>query len=244
MFLLPILMSCLFLATTMLFGVAQAKELSTSMVNTLRQGGYVLYVRHGEANVGEDKPFFAITDCSTQRNLSVKGKEQARRYGEAIRKLNIPVHLPVEASPLCRTTQTAQIAFGERNVAINDFWLKIYELSGDADPQQIQETIRAFTTAVEPKPPEGTNRVIIGHAFPSGIGLGDIPNLGTVVLKPLGLGMGYKVVGSMSLEEVLQFAGLRETAVTKGIYDSIQKSVVNVSRTGRNLPIASRMVCP
>ncbi|MGD0031362.1 histidine phosphatase family protein [Paenibacillus illinoisensis] len=185
-----------------------SSEDTSSLINELRTGGYILYVRHGEANVGEDQPGFSLMDCSTQRNLSVRGKEQASKYGEAIRKLNIPVTLPVESGPLCRTVQTAEAAFGTQVVTVKPFWLKIYELSKNMGAEDTQKILQAFTNEVEQVPPNHSNRVIIAHSFPSGIGLGDIPYMGTVVIKPLGNNRGYEVIGRFTLEDLLLQANL------------------------------------
>ncbi|MEK4660626.1 histidine phosphatase family protein [Priestia sp. FSL H7-0729] len=185
-----------------------SSEDAGSLINELRQGGYILYVRHGEANVGEDQPGFSLMDCSTQRNLSVIGKEQAKKYGEALRKLNIPVTLPVESGPLCRTVQTAEAAFGTQNVTIKEFWLRIYELSKNIGAEDSKQIVKDFTNEVEHVPPNNSNRVIIAHSFPSGIGLGDIPNMGTVVIKPLGNNRGYEVIGRLNLEDVLMLANM------------------------------------
>ncbi|MNW19521.1 hypothetical protein D3C71_2195470 [compost metagenome] len=54
---------------------------------------------------------------------------------------------------------------------------------------------------LEKIPSTGTNTVIIAHSFPPGIGLGEIPYLGTVVVKPRGQGNGYDVVGKIPLAE-------------------------------------------
>ncbi|WP_184181868.1 hypothetical protein [Paenibacillus sp. JGP012] len=64
---------------------ADASEISgASILNDLQKGGYILYVRHGDATVGEDQQNFSLADCSTQRNLSALGREQAEKYGNAI----------------------------------------------------------------------------------------------------------------------------------------------------------------
>lgn len=53
------------------------------------------------------------------------------------------------------------------------------------------------------EPPSGTNKVIVDHSFPQGVGLDEIPNLGTVVVKPRGHGNGYEIVDQISLAELL-----------------------------------------
>jgi hypothetical protein len=55
---------------------------------------------------------------------------------------------------------------------------------------------------LEIKPLQGSNKVIISHSFPKEIGLGQIPDMGTVVIKPLGRDKGYKIVTKLSLEDL------------------------------------------
>jgi hypothetical protein len=105
--------------------------LNGALLNMLRQGGYILYARHGEATVGEDQRNLSFRDCNTQRNLSMYGRRQAVYYGEILRSLNIPISYPVISSPFCRAIETAKLAFGWENIAINPFWFDVYRLSGN-----------------------------------------------------------------------------------------------------------------
>ncbi|WP_211747241.1 histidine phosphatase family protein [Paenibacillus sp. Marseille-Q4541] len=173
-----------------------------SLVNSLRQGGYILYVRHGEATIGEDQPNLIFSDCATQRNLTEEGKRQASLYGQKLRVLQIPVLTPVSASPFCRTRETAELAFGAGNVQVDSFWTKVYNLSGNVTTEERENTLATLTTILEKEPPTGLNKVIIAHSFPSGTGLGEIPFLGTVILKPKGQGNGYDIVDRLSFNEL------------------------------------------
>lgn len=174
-----------------------------ALVNSLRQGGYILYVRHGEATAGEDQPNLIFSDCATQRNLSAQGKQQAALYGQKIRALQIPFKTPVVASPFCRTRETAELAFGAGNVQVDPFWTKVYKLSGQVSAEERESTLAGLTSILEEKPPEGMNKVIIAHSFPPGMGLGEIPFLGTVIIKPKGQGNGYDIVDLVSFNELL-----------------------------------------
>ena len=58
-----------------------------------------------------------------------------------------------------------------------------------------------FHSIMEKPPLEGENKVIVAHSFPKGVGLGDIPYMGTVVVKPKGAGNGYEVVQQLDLED-------------------------------------------
>jgi broad specificity phosphatase PhoE len=78
----------------------------------LRHGGNVLLMRHASTGTGLGDPAgFKLDDCSTQRNLSDAGREEARRVGERLKRERVPV-AQVFASPWCRCRDTAMLAFG------------------------------------------------------------------------------------------------------------------------------------
>lgn len=168
----------------------------------LQGGGYILYVRHGEATVGEDQPNLNFLNCFTQRNLSEMGRRQAIYYGQLIRYLQIPISYPVLTSPFCRTIETGGLAFGGANVEIDPFGFEIYKLSGNLPAAEQRRILDSLQSKLEIKPLEGSNKLIIAHGFPQNIGLGQIPDMGTVIVKPLGQGMGYEIMGKLSLSEL------------------------------------------
>lgn len=75
-------------------------------------GGQVLLLRHALAPGTFDPPQFKLGDCSTQRNLSEAGRQQARQIGAwlAARQLR---PRRVRSSPWCRCMDTARLALGE-----------------------------------------------------------------------------------------------------------------------------------
>jgi phosphohistidine phosphatase SixA len=73
-----------------------------------RQPGAVLLMRHALAPGTGDPADFELGDCSTQRNLSDQGREQARRIGEALRRNGIAID-PVLTSQWCRCRETAEL---------------------------------------------------------------------------------------------------------------------------------------
>lgn len=174
-----------------------------SLSDLLRAGGYILYVRHGEATVGEDQPYLNFVYCFTQRNLSETGRRQAIYYGQILRYLRIPINYPILTSPFCRTIETAQLAFGSAGVQLDPFWFEIYRLSGNISGAEQRRILDNLQSRLEMIPPQGSNKVIIAHSFPNGIGLGQIPNMGTVVVRPLGQGNGYEIVGKLSLVDLI-----------------------------------------
>ncbi|MDW0116504.1 histidine phosphatase family protein [Sporosarcina thermotolerans] len=172
------------------------------LLNALRTGGFIFYARHGEATVGSDLANINFRNCLTQRNLSETGRRQAIYYGEILRYLQIPFQYPISASPFCRTIETAQLAFGSCNVQVNPFWFEIYRLDGNLASSDRQRILNNFKSVLEMVPAEGRNKVIVAHSFPEGIGLGQIPYMGTVIVKPKGEGNGYDVVSQLSLADL------------------------------------------
>lgn len=179
-------------------------KLNKSLLDLLREGGSILYVRHGEANVGVDQPNLNFQNCFTQRNLSEEGRRQAIYYGEILRNLGIPISYPVISSPFCRTIETAQLAFGWGNVKIDPFWFQIDRLSGNLSMVEQNTILDSLQSKLEIKPPQGSNSIIIAHNFPMGIGLGQIPNMGTIIIKPRGQGKGYEIISKVSLTGLVQ----------------------------------------
>lgn len=77
----------------------------------LREGEQVVLLRHALAPGAAEPANFDIATCSTQRNLSDRGRQQARKLGALFATRAAPVEL-VLASPFCRTRDTARLAFG------------------------------------------------------------------------------------------------------------------------------------
>lgn len=93
-------------------GRASADDLAPDELwSRLRRGGHVVLIRHAAAPGTYDPPGFRLDDCSTQRNLSEAGREQARRIGQAVRQRGVKVDR-VRSSRWCRARETAALAFG------------------------------------------------------------------------------------------------------------------------------------
>lgn len=81
----------------------------------LRNGGNVVLMRSAYALGSTEPANFDIEKCGTQRNLSDRGRQQARRIGSLFAARAAPVER-VLSSRLCRALDTGRIAFGERLV--------------------------------------------------------------------------------------------------------------------------------
>lgn len=146
----------------------------------LQQGGHVILIRHAvtEPGVG-DPPGFKIGDCKTQRNLSARGREDAKRLGEALKRKRVPI-AEVKSSLWCRCIDTAVLAFGRVDAwsALNNFF-ETPHLETAAT-----EAVRAHLATLKPS---GPNVVMVTH----GVNIAALSGLspGTaemIVLKPNG----------------------------------------------------------
>jgi phosphohistidine phosphatase SixA len=100
----------LFLVAPIVFGVAPANATEAGWA-LLREGGHVVLLRHGYAAGTSDSPKIDLDDCRTQRGLSDRGKQQARRTGSLFAARAESVE-QVYTSRFCRTRETADLAFG------------------------------------------------------------------------------------------------------------------------------------
>ncbi|HEX4816582.1 MAG TPA: histidine phosphatase family protein [Nonomuraea sp.] len=127
------------------------------LVERLRAGGYVLYLRHTATEATQDAPSPDLSDPSTQRNLSGEGRAQARQIGQAVRRLRIPIG-EVLASPYRRTVETAELAFGKARPARE----LINEVYPGTDDDELAAGLRRL---LHRRPAAGANTVLVSHGF-------------------------------------------------------------------------------
>jgi phosphohistidine phosphatase SixA len=121
-----------------------------SMMVELRKGGYTIIWRHAATDYStRDVPGAPPTDRSQQRNLTPQGAMDAEIIGRMLKLRGVPIG-EVLASPMFRTRETAERAFGRTEVT-----MLLRQL--EATPEQ-----RAMLMAA---PAKGTNRVLVTHHF-------------------------------------------------------------------------------
>jgi phosphohistidine phosphatase SixA len=118
-----------------------------ALVEALRAGGYVLYMRH--ATLQNPHP-----DCPDSPGLDASGLAQTRSAGAAIRALGIAID-SVWTSRTCRTEFTAR-ALGLGPVQVTDD-LNPLGLPEGANHEQAR--LRRLNSA----PPAGRNTVLVSH---------------------------------------------------------------------------------
>jgi phosphohistidine phosphatase SixA len=106
--LLPNLISSSFPATPTIFNTQSEKE-QDIWTQMRENNGYVVLLRHAQTVPGTgDPPGFELDDCTTQRNLSAEGREQAVGIGRGFRDRQITIQ-QVLSSQYCRCLDTARL---------------------------------------------------------------------------------------------------------------------------------------
>tara|TARA_B110001452_G_C15115586_1_gene388862 strand:- start:342 stop:899 length:558 start_codon:yes stop_codon:yes gene_type:complete len=85
-------------------------DLNEDLINDLKEGGKLVFIRHAYAPGGGDPNNFELNNCNTQRNLDNIGKEQAKRIGKFFENNQIPIE-KVISSEWCRCKETSLLAF-------------------------------------------------------------------------------------------------------------------------------------
>jgi len=150
-----------------------------ALVQALRKGGLLLWIRHPE----RDNRFGTVTpeqvathNCAAQSELTATGRHHAKQIGAAIRALHLPI-AAVHTARLCRTQTTgrllrlAPVSDDDRLDAAST-WVN----RGGAAAEQ-----RAVLQVLSEAPPADTDVVLVSTVL-------DIPAPQVAVLRDLGPG--------------------------------------------------------
>ena len=120
-------------------------ESNQSLINELKKGGNLIFIRHAYAPGGGDPNNFDINDCNTQRNLSNSGREQAKNIGIFFKENNIKIE-NVYSSEWCRCKETALIAFKkfENKNFLNSFFSSKFAENKDLQVKNLRKFIKDF----------------------------------------------------------------------------------------------------
>jgi phosphohistidine phosphatase SixA len=162
----------------LLFQSAYANELAIwDKLQGTNPKGYVLLLRHTIAPGVGDPENFKLNDCSTQRNLSQLGRDDAKAVGDWLKRRDIKISR-VESSRWCRAKQTAQL-LGIGKVRLNSNLDSLFE---SADPAKAIQTVRVKKQIVDWRNKSGL-LVLVGHFV----------NIGAVAGVGVGSGEGVLV---------------------------------------------------
>jgi hypothetical protein len=159
-------------------------------------------MRHASTDFSQnDSKMTSYEDCANQRNLTDKGRQEAREIGAHVKRLGIPVG-EVLASPFCRTMETARLAFGKAQ-AMNE------ARGGPARPDDSKryDPLRVLLG----KRPDGRSNTVIsshGNPFHAVAGPPYLAEGEMAVVRPEG-GMRFTIIARIRPED---WSGLPDAA--------------------------------
>jgi phosphohistidine phosphatase SixA len=148
---------------------AGAQDLTRAAFEDLKQGGFVVVIRHGKTSASpalpEDKSPLDLSNCADQLMLSEAGQEQARAIGAAFKTAAIPVG-KVLASGYCRAIEMARLAFGHAETSDALLLQGFVPAAGTPAPPPWPQRVEAMKALVSAQPEAGTNTILVTH-FPN-----------------------------------------------------------------------------
>ena len=120
-------------------------DLDKNLINQLKEGEKLIFIRHAYAPGNGDPNNFNLNDCSTQRNLNIDGRKQAKVIGEFFRENKFKIY-KVLSSEWCRCKETANIAFQDfsTNSFLNSFYSSKYAKNKDKQVEALNNYIKQF----------------------------------------------------------------------------------------------------
>ena len=162
-------------------------ESNKNLINELKSGGKIIFIRHALAPGGGDPEDFDILNCNTQRNLNEVGREQAKQIGNFFSEEKIPIK-EVISSEWCRCKETAAIAFSgyKTEKFLNSFFSEKFKKNKNL---QIKN-LRSYVDRWDKK----KNLILVTHYVVILEILDYAPSSGEIVISD----MNFKLIGSIS----------------------------------------------
>ena len=164
-------------------------DLNQNLINELKQGGKLIFIRHAYAPGGGDPINFDINVCNTQRNLNNSGRNQADKIGSLFKDNNISTD-KVYSSEWCRCKETALIAFNqfETKNFLNSFFSSKFAQNKNSQIKSFKKFIKSWDGK--------KNLIFVTHyVFISEI-LGYSPSSGEIIISNKDL----KVIDTIEIE--------------------------------------------
>ena len=151
-----------------------------NVINELQKGGKLIFIRHAYAPGGGDPDNFDINDCTTQRNLSYIGRNQAKKIGNFFEANKILIG-KVYSSEWCRCKETASIAFKkyETKNFLNSFFSAKFVENRKKQIINFEKFIRSWD--------KDQNLVFVTHYVVISEILNYAPSSGEIVISDKGL---------------------------------------------------------
>lgn len=188
----------LVVATSILGQSASAGDVNAALLEELKNGGYVLYMRHPHTDKSQkDTDKKNLAECKTQRNLNEKGKNVAKEIGAAVKALKVSFNT-VKTSEYCRARQVPALMGIEKFEKIGAL-----NHSGSLKKEDADKRAAELKAMFSSKPAEKGNTLLIGHS--PNIKDADIDLIAEgfdpadmIVLQPKADKSGYKMVARIT----------------------------------------------
>ena len=188
---------------------ASAADL-TSLVSSLKAGGYVIVVRHVATDDSQKDVYpFRFDDMTAQRQLSEAGREMARQLGTAIKRLGVPIG-EVYTSKLNRAVETGKLLTGKDVSPVDELTDSgAGSASAMASPEAKNAKVgRIVRDLVNTTPKAGLNTLAITHktniADAFGKDFADVREGEALVFKPSASGPPVLVARVQANEWIAQ----------------------------------------
>ena len=159
------------------------------IINKLKSGGKILFIRHALAPGNGDPDFIDLNDCKTQRNLNEIGVKQSKMIGKFFKINNIPID-KVLSSEWCRCKETAKIAFKNfsTNSFLNSFYSSKFTKNKDEQINSLNDYIIKFKS--------DKNLILVTHYILISEVLNYSPSTGEIVVSD----KNFNMIGSIEID--------------------------------------------
>jgi len=163
---------------------ASAGDAVRTMVERLRSGGYVLFVRHFATDpTSEDADPVRLENLAGQRRLSDEGRKQAVAAGNVLRKLAVPIERVI-CSQFDRARESARLlGVGEPEETAD-----VSAPSSAVNGEEERRRANALRSLLSAPPPAGKNTLIVSHNSnlrdSAGVEFADVHEGEVVIFQP------------------------------------------------------------
>ena len=160
-----------------------------NIIENLKVGGKLIFIRHAYAPGGGDPENFNIYDCSTQRNLSERGRIQSRKIGNFFKENKIKIE-NVYSSEWCRCKETASLAFENFKTQsfLNSFFSSKFAQNKNSQMRDFQKFLLDWD--------EKTNLIFVTHYVVISEILDYASSSGEIVIS----NKNFKIIDTLEIE--------------------------------------------
>ena len=164
-------------------------DFNKKLLNQLEDGGKLIFIRHAYAPGSGDPSNFNLNDCSTQRNLSKKGRKQAANIGEFFRNKKVKID-KVLSSEWCRCKETSSIAFNnfQTKKFLNSFYSSKFAKNKKSQMINLKKYINSWKS--------DKNLVLVTHYVVISEALNYAPSSGEIVITD----KNFNIVGNIQMD--------------------------------------------